>query len=341
MGPFFNDDIHHVCNADAGNEECQETDREEENGNAEADLPADFFSLDEIPHAERSFVRGVKPVLASEDSEDFALHALLLTGVRRANEQRIHPRVPVGSPEGRIGHNGPSDVGAVIHRCLKLLLHNANDDKRNLVDGECLADRLFCFENVLRDVGTQKEHPPLIHDVELVQKSSLGTGEHSAHFLEERVDPFAFRCDGGFSVCQRDVSSILRRDEIDRRYGLRQKHRIIFHHTDPAAFWQALKDQSRLTAIDNENPIARIQHALHHLVAKAFAKREKKHHRHCSPGDRHDRENCTSAMSFQVLEEFFEQLNVHLLFPISDLRYMMNDPGLPNSNRTLTIDNRK
>src|SRR5574341_1084390 len=63
---FLDDHVHHVCYADSGDKKGQKAHAKKKYLNSERNLPADFFSFDEIPDAQRPFVFLVKSVLPAE-----------------------------------------------------------------------------------------------------------------------------------------------------------------------------------------------------------------------------------------------------------------------------------
>src|SRR5207248_3114393 len=65
-GPFLHHDVHDLGDTDPGDDESKRPHEVEEDLDAEADAAVFFFVLDEIPHAERAFVRRGELVAAAE-----------------------------------------------------------------------------------------------------------------------------------------------------------------------------------------------------------------------------------------------------------------------------------
>ena len=98
----------------------------QEDLDAETDLTHDLLIFDEVPDAERSFVRRIEPVPAAEDAVQLPLGDRRVCDVTRSYEEVVHEFVAVDAPERGGRDHGAVLVRAVVARILELGFHHAD-----------------------------------------------------------------------------------------------------------------------------------------------------------------------------------------------------------------------
>jgi hypothetical protein len=187
LGALADHDVHDVGDADAGDEQCEDADESEEDLDAEGDGVAHLLVLDEVPHWERALVLRVELVAGTEHTVELCLDELGSSGVARSEEQMVHVTVAVDAPECGGRDDGAARVGAVVHAVLELLLHDADDRKRQVVEHHGLADRVIATEQLLGDLIAQEENATPLVEVGHVDEATAGGGVHAPHVLEGGV----------------------------------------------------------------------------------------------------------------------------------------------------------
>ena len=312
LSALLDDHVHDVGHANAGDQQSEDADQPEEDLDAEGDLVAQLLVLDEVPHRQGALVFRVELVAGAQDTVQLRLDELGPRRIARSQEQVVDVAVTVNASEGRGRDDRPTRVGAIVHAVLELLLHDADDRVRQVIQRDGLANRLLAAEQLFGDLVAQEQDAASFVEVTLVDETATLAGEHAAHVLESRVDTLHVGRRLVVSVLQRNApAAVGRADQVDLLDGARDQIEVFLAQSDAAALGQALELPGCRSAVDHEDPLAGVEQAVDDGVPEPLAEGEQQHDGDGAPGDGEHGEQNAGFLLFQVTEEFAEEYSPH------------------------------
>ena len=249
----------------------------------------------------------MEPQPAAERRADLQVQGFIELGGRRLVNKVVDVFLSSDGTEGRFRNDHLGVVAARVGGVLLLGHQNPNHQERRSVKHDRFADCLLGAKEIVRQLVADKSDPPSLLNIEVIDKTAAGRGNHVSHGAvgrghpgnRDRSLPVAITGDQAVGVLTRDAV-----DELDLRLQVLD---VLLHHPHPASLAEALIDHRGPHRPCDDDAITETGDTLDHLPVETVAEGKQEAHRHRSPDDAEGGEKGAQLLAPQIAGQLPEE----------------------------------